>query len=207
MDNKFRWNMFMTSFLPLWISIIVSDIWSISASLVKLWDDNETCLNNIENAIQNNIVGICVTVVILCFSVFSVVSTNAFIKEQQSVEPKPKIKVVDAKRANKLSSEFLLAYILPMIAFDFTELKSVVLFFIYFGMLAFLCIRNNNVYTNILFELKGYKMYQCELESKKMGQVYTYKECLVISKENLTIHIGNEIKYWDFDNYIYLKLR
>lgn len=120
--------------------------------------------------------------------------------------PKIKIKIKKAIRAKELSSEFLLAYILPMIAFDFTKLKSVVLFVIYFSTLAFLCIRNNNVYTNIWFEFKGYKMYLCDLEAKKMGQIYPYTECLVISTNNLVTEIDNDIRCWDFDNYIYIDL-
>ena len=49
-------------------------------------------------------------------------------------------------------------------------------------------------------------MYSCDLELYKMGKAYVYKDCLVISKNNLTVQIENEIKYWDFDNYIYIDL-
>lgn len=94
-----------------------------------------------------------------------------------------------------------------MIAFNFSELRSVVLFGIYFGMLAFLCIRNNNVYTNIWLEIRGYRMYMCELEGIKMNRIHIYKDCLVISKNDLTTQTGNEIEHWDFDNYIYIDLK
>lgn len=72
-----------------------------------------------------------------------------------------------ARRANKLSAEFLLAYILPMIAFDYSTCKGIVLFLIYFCVLSFLCVRNNNVYTNIFFELKNKELNEsqrCRLE-------------------------------------------
>ncbi len=136
----------------------------------------------------------------------SIVSINKFLKEKKSNNYPPRIKIRKAIRVNKLSSEFLLAYILPMIAFDFTKLKSVVLFVIYFGILAFLCIRNSNVYTNIWLEFKGYRMYLCDLQADIMDRPHIYKECLVISKNNLTVKIENDIKYWDFDNYIYIDL-
>ena len=109
-------------------------------------------------------------------------------------------------RANKISSEFLLAYVLPMIAFDFEKMKGIILFVIYFVTLAFLSIRNNNVYTNIFLEFKGYKMYLCDLEAERMGRTYMYKECLVISKNNITNKIDNNMEYWDFDNYTYIDL-
>ena len=93
-----------------------------------------------------------------------------------------------------------------MIAFDFTELKSVVLFVIYYGMLSFLCIRNNNVYTNIFLEFKKYKMFTCKLESNRMGEKCEYEDCLVISKNDLITYLDKDIQYWDFDNYIYIDL-
>ena len=42
MDKKFKWNMFITSFIPLWLTIIVSDIWSIVESGIENWliEDN-----------------------------------------------------------------------------------------------------------------------------------------------------------------------
>ena len=39
-----------------------------------------------------------------------------------------------------------------------------------------------------------------------MGRTHIYADCLVISKNNLTVEIDNDMKYWDFDNYIYIDL-
>ncbi len=207
MDKKFKWNMFITSFIPLWISIMISDIWNIIESAIKNWKYNESVLPNTINICRENWVCIFVVLIIGTLMIISVISINKFIRDKKNSSHIPKIKIKKAIRANKLSSEFLLAYILPMIAFDFTEFKSVILFMSYFGMLAFLCIRNSNVYTNIWLEIKGYRMYLCDLQANKMGKTHTYEECLVISKNNLTVKIDNDMKYWDFDNYIYIDLR
>lgn len=206
MDIIFRWNMFITSFMPLWLSIIVSDIWSIVNSVVNKWSSKDKMLHNLRNICKANYVCIFVVLIILGLMIFSIASINIFLSDKCSNNAAPKINIKRAIRANKLSSEFLLAYILPMIAFDFTEFKSVILFAIYFGMLAFLCIRNSNVYTNIWLEFKGYKMFLCDLETSRMGKKHIYVDCLVISKNNLTVQIDNDIKYWDFDNYIYIDL-
>jgi hypothetical protein len=115
-------------------------------------------------------------------------------------------KVLSAKKSNKLVSDFLLAYVLPMIAFDFTSLQGVLLFLIYFGVLAFLSIRNNNVYTNILFEFKKYRTYNCKLECMVAGTMVARDECTVFSKSNLIIKVNSEIAYFDFDNDIYIDL-
>lgn len=46
-----------------------------------------------------------------------------------------------------------------------------------------------------------------DLETNIMDRPHIYEECLVISKNNLTIKIENDIECWDFDNYIYIDLR
>lgn len=206
MNRKFKWNMLITAFIPLWISIIVSDIWTVVERGMENWEYCESICLNIFNICKENWVCIFIVFVIGILMMISIVSINKFLKEKKSNNYPPRIKIRKAIRVNKLSSEFLLAYILPMIAFDFTKLKSVVLFVIYFGILAFLCIRNSNVYTNIWLEFKGYRMYLCDLQADIMDRPHIYKECLVISKNNLTVKIENDIKYWDFDNYIYIDL-
>jgi hypothetical protein len=113
-------------------------------------------------------------------------------------------KVLSARKSNTLVSDFLLAYVLPMIAFDFTNPQGVLLFLIYFCVLAFLSIRNNNVYTNILFEFKKYSMYNCKMEFIVAGKAVIRDDCTVFSKSNLIIN--SEIPYFDFDNDIYIDL-
>ena len=207
MDKSFKWNMFITSFIPLWLSIIVADVWSIIESGIENWSTDIGTLNNLFEVCISNWVSLLVTLLVFVLMITSIVSINIFLKDKCANIQAPRIKIKKAIRANKLSSEFLLAYILPMIAFDFTDIRSVILFMIYFAMLAFLCIRNSNVYTNVWLEFKGYRMFMCDLETKKMGRSHTYTDCLVISKNNLTTKLENDMEYWDFDNYIYIDLR
>ena len=169
MDKKFKWNMFITSFIPLWLSIIVADIWSIIENGIQIWPCEKSLVYNLNVIFQKNTVSIVVVLITTVLMVISVISINRFLKDKCSNNAPPKIKIKKALRANKLSSEFLLAYILPMIAFDFTALKSVVLFVIYFAMLAFLCIRNNNVYTNVWLAL----VLGCGAADRFFGDIQT----------------------------------
>ena len=95
---------------------------------------------------------------------------------------------------------------MPLIAFDFTAIRDIVLFSVYFMLIAFLNIRNGNVYTNILFEFLGYRVYVCDIERNVTGKLYLYTDCTVISKKTLTSKIGQEFSFFDFDNDIYLDL-
>lgn len=206
MWRKFRWDMFVTSFIPLWFSIIVFSMWKIVENSIDVWDKKSKYIYNIVKSIEKSKVELSVTLGVILLVWVSISGVNSFIKDRKSTENNPKGKIIRATKANKLSSEFLLAYILPMIAFDFGDIKDIVLFIIYFSVLAYLCIRNNNIYTNILLELKGYKMYNCDIECLVLEQKKIYHDSLIISEDDLTQMEENEIPYWDFDKYIYIAI-
>ncbi|SFB08263.1 hypothetical protein [Clostridium frigidicarnis] len=206
MWRKFRWDMFVTSFIPLWFSIIVVDIWDLIKQSVEVWNIDKTFYSNISSCFETSMLQVISVVVIVIIVLISIRGINSFLSDCKFSGNNPKGKIIKARKANKLSSEFLLAYILPMIAFDFSNLQKIVLFIIYFVVLAILCIRNNNIYTNILLEFKGYKMYTCDIECDVMNRKHIYCDSLIISEDDLTLCEDNEISYWDFDNYIYIQI-
>ena len=52
MWNKFKWDMFITSFLPLWFSIIVSDLWDCVVILTMHWSKEINFWDNLLKFIQ-----------------------------------------------------------------------------------------------------------------------------------------------------------
>ena len=156
--------------------------------------------------LSDNCIQLASIAVIAVLVLISVIGINSFLNKKLTEDERhfPKGKIEKATKANKLSSEFLLAYILPMIAFDFGNPQNLVLFIIYFLVLAYLCIRNNNIYTNILLEFKGYRIYTCDFVCNVFDREYVYHDSIVISKSDLTQEEGNDVSYWDFENYIYI---
>lgn len=205
MWKKFKWDMFVTSFIPLWLSIIVIDVWTIVLFILENWNRQGKLSDNLMNVLYGNYIQLVSIAVISVLVLSSIIGINSFLDKKLIKDKKhlPKGKIEKATKANKLSSEFLLAYILPMIAFDFSNPQNIVLFIIYFSVLAYLCIRNNNIYTNILLEFKGYRIYTCDLTCKVLDD-YTYHDSIIISKSDLTQEEGNDVPYWDFENYIYI---
>ncbi len=137
MWNKFKWDMFITSFLPLWFSIIVSDLWDCVVILTMHWSKEINFWDNLLKFIQASLLQLCSIVTVCIVVAISIHGINTFLKGRDGTSNNPKGKVVKSRKANKLSAEFLLAYNLPMIAFNFGELKSVSLFVVYFFVLAF----------------------------------------------------------------------
>jgi len=206
MWRKFKWDMFVTSFIPLWISIFAINIWDIVSVFLRQWNQKTNAIDNIHNCLYSARIQWISIVVIAAMVIISIAGINGFIKKLKVSTNNSLGKIVNATKANKLSAEFLLAYILPMIAFNFDEIQNIVLFLIYFAVLAFLCIRNNNIYTNIYLEFKGYKMYTCNIECSVLEGKHLYHDSLIISTIDLTLEEGNNVEYWDFDNYIYITI-
>lgn len=186
MNISFKLAMFFTSFIPLWITILFLDVMSIV--------DKTNC------CIGSEVTGIVCIALGLFASAIIISRTMGDVKEKDY----KKYRVLFVKQENGITSEFLLSYTLPLFAFDFTEWISVVEFLIYFLILAFLCVRNNNVYANLYFEIKKYKFYSCEMQWMAEEDDITPIQMMVISKKPLTAYKGNTIEVAALNKPFYL---
>ena len=111
--------------------------------------------------------------------------------------------IISVEEQKTITAEYLLAYILPLFAFDFTLWHEVVLFLVYFLTLGFLCIRHNLLSVNVVLELFHYRFYKCKLENNDKSDVIKY----VISKESLIDHKGENITTRSLNNEYLLDLK
>ncbi len=173
MANTFKYAMFITTFIPLWVSVAFLDVINLIRGTKYFWSE---------------VIGLVVILIVLPASAFIV---NWAMSKINSIDFKNYV-ILSATQEKGITSEYLLSYILPLFVFNFTEWTGVVLFLIYFLVLAFLCIRNNNVYANLIFECRGYKFYSCEL---KWGAENTSPLfAIVISRKNLSAYINNTVR-------------
>lgn len=201
-----KWHLFITSFLPLWVSIIVYDI-------AKIWESTCVVLSkgapfwcNVKNVALHNWLSIVVILSSALISIVSIIALSKYLRKMENRTDNPIAKISKVQRERRISSEFLIAYILPMLVFDFSSFLGVILFILYFSFLSIISIRNNNIYTNIFLELKKYKMYTADVEIKVMGQDVIYEKSIMISKTDLSNTINQEINYMDFENFVYIHL-
>ncbi|MFR4850979.1 MAG: hypothetical protein ACLUAY_00470 [Butyricicoccus sp.] len=185
MNKVFKVAMFFTAFIPLWITVLFLDIMSIC--------------DRTNGYIGSEVIGIGCIIAGLLLSAIIIFCSMRGVKESDYA----KYKILSVEQEKGITSEFLLSYILPLFAFDFTKWVSVVEFSIYFLILAFLCVRNNNVYANLLLEVRKYKFYTCEMQW--MAEVdATPIPMTVISKKPLTAHKGNTIEVAALNKPFYL---
>lgn len=184
MNKLFKSAMFFTSFLPLWVTILFINIKSIVECNTPLWTEY---------------------ISVACVLLGLLASAIIFLGAKRGLKKVvyKKYRILEATQEKGITSEFLLSYILPLFAFDFTKWDDVIQFLIYFSILAFLCIRNNNVYANLFFEIMHYKFYTCEL-------IWTSEpttapiQIIAISNKNLCANKGNTVDISPLNKPFYL---
>ncbi len=175
-------SMYFLSFVPLWITVLFIDI----KSLVDGGGDKWTEIISITGILF----GLLVSMIIL------------FAKFFMADDEKYTLRLQDSKESKTITAEFLLSYILPLFAFDFTLWDEVVKFLIFFLIFGYLCIRHNNFSVNIILEIMHYRMYDCSLINADGKEV----ERTVISKNMLTTSKGKDIQVKILNNEYYLDL-
>ena len=176
--------LYFTSFLPLWISIIFIDIKSMFENAENLWTEI-----------------ISVFIIVLVGIVSIIVVLFVFATNSEDGLDKRMIKEVTEDKA--ITSEYLLSYILPLFAFDFTKWDQVILFLVFFVTLGFLCISHNHFSVNVLLELFNFKIFTCELENEDKVVI----QSKIISNRLLNAHKGEDIYLKSLNNEIKLDIK
>ena len=177
MSRLFSLSLFYLSFLPLWISVVFINV--------------KSCLDKSENLYTEYISIICI---ILCFVLsFRYVYKMLWYPTDENTSS---YFLKDSKEEKSISAEYLLSYILPLMAVKFNEWDSVVIFLIFFTTFAFLCIKHNYFSVNITLEIMGFKFYKCKLISSDGIEI----EKFIISRRDLYILKGETIKLKSLNN-------
>mgnify|MGYP006954663163 CR=1 FL=1 len=170
MFKLFSISLYFVSFLPLWVSVIFIDILSI-----------------VENQVDRGTEYVSICCILIAMIVSITVIYHEIHKHGKEGSTKQIIKA--AREEKSITAEFLLSYILPLFAFDFTLWNQVVLFLIFFITLGYLCIRHNYYSVNIMLEIAGYRFFQCNL----LNSDNVITEQLIMSKQRLNALIGTDI--------------
>lgn len=177
MSKLFVFSLYFTSFMPLWISILFIDI--------------KSCVENSTN-VKTEIISIgLILILLLVTSIILLINLSS--NEKNGVI---EYELKNAIEEKTLTSEYLLSYILPLFAFDFTRWDNVILFLVFFVTLGFLCIKHNYFSINIILEIAGFSFYKCELSNNDGIDINT----IVISYKNLNAFVGDSVYLRSINN-------
>lgn len=146
MSKLFPYSLYFMSFLPLWVSVLFIEIRSIFTK---------------EPGIATEI-----GMIVFIF-VGTIASWIVLTKQLKALHDEHPVKktILNATEQKALSVEFLLSYILPLFAFDFTKWDQVVLFGFFFVIVGYLCISHNMYCANLVLDVMKYRFYDCEIEN------------------------------------------
>lgn len=181
MNNIFKSCMFIISFLPLWINILI-------INGISIFQNSDGIL-----------VAICNSVLILISVIFSFLYISFANKKINKKDNLIECKLISSYQEKSMASNYLLSYILPLFIFDFNTLLGVLQFLIYFVIILVLCVKNSYVYINILLEFLGYTTFNCKiLEEGREKVVY------VISNDDFNGYKNKDVNIYELDNPFYL---
>ena len=172
----FEFSMYYLSFLPLWISIIVIDVISLGRGTENKWTEI-----------------ISIPIIMLGIVLCSIVSYK-WLTKKGNVN-REKYRIEKAKEERFVTAEFLMSYVFPLYAFDFTQWDGVILFGLFFLIFYFLVHRHQYFCTNLALEICKYRIYQCDL---KIEKVIISKR--VVSRNELDGLVGKIVRTRKFNN-------
>lgn len=177
MSKIFYLCLYHTSFAPLWISILFIDIKSCIENSLNLWTEY-----------------ISIGCILLSFFVAVIVLRTAL--NTNGERGTTLHWLVSATEEKSITAEYLLSYILPLFAFDFTQWSQVVLFLIFYLTLGFLCIRHYYFSVNIILEIADFRFYTCMLENEDEQKM----ELRILSRRHLNGCIGETLYLKSINN-------
>lgn len=138
----FQLSMYYLSFTPLWITVILMDIFSIANNNANLWTEYLSIL------------------LLLTVFIFAIIIVKKGLDSKKR-DNTQEYKLKTAKEEKFLAAEFLMSFVLPLFAFSFTKFQDVILFLVFFLIFGWLCIRHNYFCVNVILEIMDYKIYDC----------------------------------------------
>lgn len=171
MSLMFSCSMFFLSFTPLWISVVFIDVVNLLTTKSNLWTEE---------------------ISVACIIIGFVISGIILIRYIKHVRPNvtKTYTIVSAKEEKTISLEFLLAYVMPLFAFDFTQWKQTILFLHIFIVLCWLCVKHKYFINNVVLEALKFNIYSCILDSEDHKKLVIK----VISRERLALAEQHDIK-------------
>lgn len=199
-----RYSLFFLSFAPLWVTLLFIDFkslfWNKDGSAMELLH-SFFCEQTLKGRIGTEILSICA---ILLGAVISGIALYCLLRSHPDAGTSGSILLLgDAREEKTLTSEYLLGYILPLVAFDFTLWFEVAQFLFFFAVLGFLALRHHSVSCYLVLEFLDYRVYDCELRN---NNGYTVRS-RVISRHPLTSMRGREILLTALNSDVSLHLR
>lgn len=137
------------NFIPLWIVVLFIDVRSIRKG---------GCVGTEYLSVVAISLGI----------VLSLIAVAVGLRRKE--KPGEEYELVCFEERRTVSAEMLLAYVMPLMAFDFTVWEGVAQFLIFFSVVFWLSFRHRAAFEGVFLELLNYRCYSCKVKLLKQGK-------------------------------------
>jgi len=107
--------------------------------------------------------------------------------------------VINLQPVRQLSVNYLMAYVLPFVVFDFDKISDIFIFFIIYALLMLLYVKYNLVYFNLVLEIFGYIVCRGDIvrgENIEKDSIIILRKVKHITKKSLKLdNIGNGLYF------------
>lgn len=179
-----KWILYISSYIPLYIIFIVSNIFDVFYVYNKIKNIKEYSIHLL---IKSTIINVKLIIVftilivfslILLFSILSIDSKSSTYKNFYSL-----------RRNNEKINEYILVYILPFITVKSNDYKELTIFLLIFILIGIISVKNDLVYVNPILYLLKYNIYllkypQDAIDESILITKYSIIEMKKISKES-----------------------
>jgi hypothetical protein len=150
---KYKILLFLSSYTPLFLILLLK----VTSQLVDNYQEAEQIV--IKSFLLANWVSILVLVILFLIIVFPNIILGLILKDTKRTNNPKQVKVKSVNKMNHIYMEYLISYIIPFLAFDFSDFFDMSALMLLIVTIGIIYINSDLLYININFNIRGYNLY------------------------------------------------
>ncbi|MCM1987075.1 hypothetical protein [Methanococcoides seepicolus] len=154
LKTKYKILLFFSSYTPLFMILLLK---SISDALTKYSEIKPIEIDDF--LISNLVLSVSIILVVLVIFIPNLI-LHLILVDTKSTINKKQLKVKSVQKMNHLYMEHLVTYIIPFLAFDFSDIFDMLSLLILLTTVCLIYIKSDMLYINIMFYIRNYNLYK-----------------------------------------------
>ncbi len=150
---KYKILLFLSSYTPLFLILLLK----VTSQLVDNYQEAEQFV--IKSFLTTNWISILMLSVLSLIIVFPNIILGLILKDTKRTSNPKQVKVKSVNKMNHIYMEYLISYIIPFLAFDFSDFFDMAALMLLITTIGIIYINSDLLYININFNIRGYNLY------------------------------------------------
>lgn len=150
---KYKILLFLSSYTPLFLILLLK----VTSQLVDNYQESEQIV--IKSFLLANWVSILVLIILFLIIIFPNIILGLILKDTKRTNNPKQVKVKSVNKMNHIYMEYLISYIIPFLAFDFSDFFDMSALMLLIVTIGIIYINSDLLYININFNIRGYNLF------------------------------------------------